>query len=246
MSRYSDKTYDRKFDDWKWQDTTIHPAEHTFEVRIRRPENIAEGKFDYYVKLSDTIRADMKSRFTATQPAGFPVLELSAHDVAKLRDKIVAWLAEWYVVEWTPIIRIRFDAKVHAEEDDNSVAMQFEYNFYEQAKFADGLLVHREVPEDKKRSKKSEERPAREYGLFRLRDGTIQAVDGRQFTYHTKGAPEETERIAYIDDTPQNRAALAAIRKGFVDLGTKLDGLLKQDAIEKTLASVQFNKLLGA
>jgi hypothetical protein len=88
---------DRKFDTWEWSDPSVAPKKLTFEVRMERHNNVAEGPIRYYVKSAD------------------PPIHVDAPDLGPLRDKLDGAVRSFYAVAWERVLVVRVEQKLPAE-----------------------------------------------------------------------------------------------------------------------------------
>ena len=89
---------DRKFDTWEWSDRTVAPQKLTFEVRMERPNNVAEGSIRYYVRSED------------------PPVRVEASDLGPLRDKLDAAVRAFYAVAWERVLVVRVEQRLPGED----------------------------------------------------------------------------------------------------------------------------------
>lgn len=85
------KNSDRKFDTWEWYDTDVYSKRLTFDVRLDRPVNVAEGPLRYYIHNDD------------------PPIKVSAPDLALLRNQLDEAVRAFYAVAWTSVIVVRIE-----------------------------------------------------------------------------------------------------------------------------------------
>jgi hypothetical protein len=98
---------DRKFDTWEWSDPSVAPKKLTFEVRMERHNNVAEGPIRYYVKSAD------------------PLVHVEAPDLGPLRDKLDTAVRAFYAVAWERVLVVRVEQKPGTEEAGGaSVALE--------------------------------------------------------------------------------------------------------------------------
>jgi hypothetical protein len=96
---------DRKFDTWEWVDQSVAPKKLSFEVRMERPNNVAEGPIRYYVKSAD------------------PLVHVEAPDLGPLRDKLDAAVRSFYAVAWERVLVVRVEQKL-PDEGGASAALE--------------------------------------------------------------------------------------------------------------------------
>lgn len=99
---------DRKFDTWEWSDQSVAPKKLTFEVRMERPNNVAEGPIRYYIKSAD------------------PLISVEAPDLGPLRDKLDAAIRAFYAIAWERVLVVRVEHKQPGEDGSISAALEVE------------------------------------------------------------------------------------------------------------------------
>src|SRR2546430_147541 len=78
--------YDRKFDTWKWYNPEVHDRPLEFEVRMRRPENMAQGRITYFINHTD------------------PPVDIAAPTLEDLKQQLDTRLRDWFAVsDWKPM-----------------------------------------------------------------------------------------------------------------------------------------------
>ena len=97
---------DRKFDTWEWIDQSVAPKKLTFEVRMERHNNVAEGPIRYYVKSED------------------PPVHIEAPDLGPLRDKLDAAVRAFYAVAWERVLVVRVEQWPFAAEGGASATLE--------------------------------------------------------------------------------------------------------------------------
>lgn len=108
------KTTDRKFDTWEWRDQSTAPSGLTFEVRLERPLNVAEGPLRYYIKNEQ------------------PPISVEANDLGALRDRLDVAVRSFYAIAWEPVLVVR-------AKHDNPTVPSFELTF-EVMEYERGML----------------------------------------------------------------------------------------------------------
>jgi hypothetical protein len=230
MENTMSKDFDRKFDSWLWHDMNeATDSRYTFEVRITRPENVAEGPIGYYIKSQD------------------PPLHVKAGTLEELRAKLDKRVRSWLSVEWQPKILVLVKHTQDDEHDvDTTVSLNLETRRFEEGKATrDGKLWWRFVGEGG-----NYDSQFAHHGSIVDYDGNLGGCDWESRSYSAKEDKEalQAERKArrrVIDDTPENRVALQAIQDGIILLAKKLDGLLSAETIKDTLANVRIDRLLS-
>lgn len=120
------KTTDRKFETWEWRDGSVAPKVLEFEVRLKRPVNVAEGPIRYYIKHAD------------------PPIRIEASDLGPLRDKLDAAVRAFYAVAWIPVLVVRVNKGVGLHREEPSFELRLEIVEYERG-MLHGQPVHRRL-----------------------------------------------------------------------------------------------------
>lgn len=206
---------DRKFDVWKWCDPRVSTETFEFEVRMFRPDNIADGPIQYYIERPDD-----------------PHINVRADDLAHLRNKLDKAIREWGVIKWEPVLVVVINPSrawhVHREFGTDFAIHVHEYERGTRA----GKPYYR------KQVKEMNGAPARRYGVEEwVKKGVLGETKLEM--------SEDGAQVAIVRDTLETRAALRAIRQGFLDLLARLKVVLGPEKAEETLSRIDVGRLLA-
>jgi len=231
---------DRKFADWKWEGSCEIV---NVEVRMRWGTE----------RDIDAIQRDPPTFYIKTT-SQLP-LAVQSSDIAELAKLFVAECEMFFAITWAPklVVHCALEADTYPEPivkhgygqgyaTLSKTKLVIRVHSWDEGVRSDGKMFYRadrDVDTDRNVRERDPNNPIRKLDEWRTPARNI--LDEYARGHYDR---DSTVALALIDDTPENRAALAQIDDGLRDLTAKLAAFLQPDKIEAALANGM--KLLGS